>query len=87
MKFSKAEQKIIKVIVECENQCENLAAALNYSRLLEERGIGIVGVTATSVICVDQFSVLVISPDNAAAAAVGTGTVGDGMCNISLGTA
>lgn len=50
MKFSKAEQKIIKVIVECENQCENLAAALNYSRLLEERGIGIVGVDNANLV-------------------------------------
>ena len=42
MKFSKEEQKIVKVIVECENQGGSLALALNYGRLLEERGIGIV---------------------------------------------
>ncbi len=33
----------------------------------------------------DQVKVIAGAGDNAAAA-VGTGTVGDGMCNISLGT-
>ena len=42
MKFSKEEKEIIKVIVECENQGGNIACALNYSRLLEKYGIGIV---------------------------------------------
>lgn len=42
MKFSKQERELIKVIVECENQGGNLASVLNYSRLLEKYGIGIV---------------------------------------------
>ena len=42
MKFSKEEKEIIRVIVECENQGGNLAFVLNFSRLLEKRGIGIV---------------------------------------------
>lgn len=42
MKFSKEEQKIVKAIVQCENQGGNLALALNYSQLLEKQGVGIV---------------------------------------------
>ena len=42
MKFSKGEQKIVKAIVQCENQGGNLALALNYSQLLEKQGVGIV---------------------------------------------
>ena len=42
MKFSKEEQKIVKAIVQCENQGWNLALALNFSRLLEKQGIAFV---------------------------------------------
>ena len=42
MKFSKEEKEIIRVIVECENKGGNLAFVLNFSRLLEKKGIGIV---------------------------------------------
>ena len=42
MKFSKEEQKIVKAIVQCENQGGNIALALNYSQLLEKQGVGIV---------------------------------------------
>lgn len=42
MKFSKEEEQIIKVMVECENKGGNLAYVLNFSRLLEKKGVGIV---------------------------------------------
>lgn len=42
MKFSKEEKQIIKVMVECENKGGNLALVLNFSRLLEKNGVGIV---------------------------------------------
>lgn len=42
MKFSKEEQKIVKAIVQCENQGGSIALALNYSQLLEKQGVGIV---------------------------------------------
>ena len=50
MKFSKEEQKIVKAIVECENQGGNLAMALNYSRLLEKHGVGIVDADCTKTV-------------------------------------
>lgn len=50
MKFSKEEQKIVKAIVECENQGGNLALALNFSRLLEKRGIAFVDADCTKTV-------------------------------------
>ena len=50
MKFSKEEQKIVKAIVKCENQGGNLAMALNYSRLLEKHGVGIVDADCEKIV-------------------------------------
>ena len=50
MKFSKQERELIKVIVECENQGGNIACALNYSRLFEKNGIGIVTINSEGVV-------------------------------------
>lgn len=50
MKFSKEEQKIVKAIVQCENQGGNLALALNFSRLLEKRGIAFVDADCTKTV-------------------------------------
>ena len=50
MKFSKEEQKIIKAIVQCENQGKNLASVLNHCRLLEKYGIAIVDADCTKTV-------------------------------------
>lgn len=51
MKYTKEEQEIIKLIVQNEGKGLSIAQVLNYSRFLEKRGVAIIDVNGSQIIC------------------------------------
>ena len=51
MKYTKEEREIIKLIVQNEGKGLSIAQVLNYSRFLEKRGVAIIDVNGSQIIC------------------------------------